>query len=1161
MRLETVENEWSDYLASESCPPVLGLAPLLEEDSQGIHDIVAGVLAKYRHAAWRLLFDLLEHYPASISIWLSRVAGEAYESGAFWEKFGALTGIPIDPNQRERLAKQFRKACRRRMSAWIPPTELGGHNIVAEFLYQAGLPLDRCESFALHVRKVERTFGLPDPDDPEAGEQLREAVLDSLMPVYVPTLKRALRGPAGPRICEVALNVVLKGDYKGINPRLGRELEQVFEAAQPSALRRSAHQPFLRLGEDLSSLEVVGPRQDPSLVGERGLTWLVDGRRYPTPRTDEFVAVVTDRPRVTLELAGLAHGQMSPRTFVLRLGDLHEPFMLFDERTRRQRRTSGPIPPGDYWLLHRAEDSVFGADQTYGWPEDGRALTFLTVRPGTEATLESPAGGRWVFSAALTPFFDHVGRTLTHEGGEPIHYDWNGLPFVWLPAEETEPERLAEWRGHAAPGGDDHGWPLSPTGDEAGGMMKCRVEAGDYLVGLHEGMHRLGLTLRRGGRPRVEGRAEYWYWKGLLGHGVRGFRLVGKAVNLAHSECRGFTIEDASIRHQADPYRRHTLVFEVGGEHVAFNWAQPGVFLESLERGPGQHVKPRPQALGDAFSASLMSSRRLRIWLSGNPDWEVVVAGRPWLRSVPGDAREFIELSLASLALTFPSGGDVLLRAGGSEWLVARFSSPLQPVGLERVDSEAETGYRFEFPEPVSWVRPAVRDLASGRRFELEGRRVEDAGQVSFDSPDLPRLECVSAFTAASADATSGRHLTLAVPKRGWPEGFWLVELEVRRDEQSEWERAVLRGGQYAPLIVPNLGGEEPPAGARERLFWDSFAPGAPLQDVTELDEAGRAHLFELLAELIILRQRPTADAAQNNMTWLKDAVRALSQLAGRLARHPGGQELQVRLLNLACQDSNHAGFVHLPGLLALPGGVYRELPSGYPLNDALRRCGWIATADSVCELVRGDYAFFDIHAIGCFNNFALLAMGPAEEAPESEFCRFNFAHYWQGVLGTLRADGLVPEWSGEGVLGRAHLVWALDELVRRYEQSGPGLNLAAANALLRCAPDFRQWLRQRLAARSLMPDTAWREPWPRFVSPEFDFLEAAPRFASLFALAARAAAAGWINFDEAITWLERRVPRRWMAEEGITVLVSLAPELFGNQLQFWELIVRTAPH
>ena len=45
-------------------------------------------------------------------------------------------------------------------------------------------------------------------------------------------------------------------------------------------------------------------------------------------------------------------------------------------------------------------------------------------------------------------------------------------------------------------------------------------------------------------------------------------------------------------------------------------------------------------------------------------------------------------------------------------------------------------------------------------------------------------------------------------------------------------------------------------------------------------------------------------------------------------------------------------GFVHLPSLLALPAGQYRELPSGDPLNDALRRCGRLAAADSIAEAV-----------------------------------------------------------------------------------------------------------------------------------------------------------------------------------------------------------------
>ena len=342
-------------------------------------------------------------------------------------------------------------------------------------------------------------------------------------------------------------------------------------------------------------------------------------------------------------------------------------------------------------------------------------------------------------------------------------------------------------------------------------------------------------------------------------------------------------------------------------------------------------------------------------------------------------------------------------------------------------------------------------------------------------------------------------------------------------------------------------------------MVW-AVALRAQLPDLT-LDDAGRAELLELLVDLMALHQTRIASAAQQDMGWLKDAVRSLSQLAGRIARQADGSGLQTKLLNFACQDSSHTGFVHLPGLLALPAGEYRELPTGDPLNDALRRCGRLAAADSVAEAVRHDLLFLDIDVIGCFANFAQIAAAPNGEPSATEFNGFDHERYWKSVLGTPHRDQLAADWSGEGALGKAHTVWALTELVRQWDHATHGLNLGAAGALLGCALKFRAWLYERLATNALMATAAWKAPWPRFAAPDVDFLERTPRFASLFALAARAAAAGLLEFDETLTWLEHQVAQRWMAEEGIAVLVSLAPELFGHQLLFWELIVRTSPH
>jgi hypothetical protein len=609
MTLKNLETKWSAYLSGDNCPPVLGLAALLEEESETIHQLVAAELRQCSRPQWRVLFALLHEFPACLAVWFARKAGEAYEAGAFWEKFGALIGVTIPINQRDEFAQRFRRACRKTMAIWLPPEEIGGHNIVAEFLHQAGLPLDRCDGFAQHVRKVERSFGLPDADAPDAGELLREAVLDSLQPIPVPTLKRALRGPAGPRICEVALNVVLKNDFSGINPRLGQELERVFEHAGLGSLRRSAHQPFLRLGEDFGSLEIVGPRQDSSLVRTGGLTWAVDGRRFPTPRSEEFVLPVTDRPRVVLELAGLVFGALPPRTFVLRLDDLTEPFILFDERNRRQRRASGSLPAGHYWLLHRATDTLVGAEQRYDWADEERALSLFEVRPGAEVRLESGSGGPWRFAAALTPFFDAVGGRVAHEAAEPVCFGWSEMPFIWLPAEETDQERFTQWRVHLRDGDVGQGWRLTRSDDEVGGIVKCSVESGDFLVALSPGLHRLELILRQGERSRVEAQTDYWYWQGLVRRDTQGFHLVATPENILYAECRGFGFGNTTIRHLTDQHRRHTLAFDVGGAGKAFHWSQPGVFLESLERRVGQQAVPRSHHLGEAFSASLNSDR------------------------------------------------------------------------------------------------------------------------------------------------------------------------------------------------------------------------------------------------------------------------------------------------------------------------------------------------------------------------------------------------------------------------------------------------------------------------------------------------------------------------------------------------------------------------
>ena len=140
----------------------------------------------------------------------------------------------------------------------------------------------------------------------------------------------------------------------------------------------------------------------------------------------------------------------------------------------------------------------------------------------------------------------------------------------------------------------EHTWTLTSTTVEAGGMVKYRVEAGDYLVSLAAGLHRIEMTLRRSERSRVEAQAQYWFWQGLIGRDANGFKIVAPPKNLLIPECQGFTIGVTFIRHRSDKHRRHTLTFDVNGEGMAFHWSQPGVFLESQDAAPANHRRRIP---------------------------------------------------------------------------------------------------------------------------------------------------------------------------------------------------------------------------------------------------------------------------------------------------------------------------------------------------------------------------------------------------------------------------------------------------------------------------------------------------------------------------------------------------------------------------------------
>ena len=59
MTLQNLEAKWSDHLAGQNCPPVLGLASLSEDESEVIRQLVADEVSQRTRPRWQTLLLLL----------------------------------------------------------------------------------------------------------------------------------------------------------------------------------------------------------------------------------------------------------------------------------------------------------------------------------------------------------------------------------------------------------------------------------------------------------------------------------------------------------------------------------------------------------------------------------------------------------------------------------------------------------------------------------------------------------------------------------------------------------------------------------------------------------------------------------------------------------------------------------------------------------------------------------------------------------------------------------------------------------------------------------------------------------------------------------------------------------------------------------------------
>ena len=420
----------------------------------------------------------------------------------------------------------------------------------------------------------------------------------------------------------------------------------------------------------------------------------------------------------------------------------------------------------------------------------------------------------------------------------------------------------------------------------------------------------------------------------------------------------------------------------------------------------------------------------------------------------------------------------------------------------------------------------------------------------ALTSENLPSvaLECHAAGT--------GTRLIWSVPRAGWPEGVWVCELELRRTQDTDWQPLATPQGERLQLRAER----EPdtvPEGFRARALWMNLCPqvdvGRLVEDGIELEPASA---LDLLNELLEWRQRTYHPAVAKYFDWVKSLCSWLCRRMGTII-HRADEGPALRLLNMASGATGRRFFVDVPGLLALPAGLYQQLVGEAPLIQSLAWCGRLAASATVLGTVASGNAVVDFKTLANFSNFSELLGKAADLGPGDEFRTFRFADFWNNTIGRVDATRRDAEWAEYlPALSRKHACWAVKQLDAAYESVADDATMGNVNALLQTAPALRNWLRSKVDG---LPPGAWTAPWID-VAANNDFVAGAARFASLLALAARASAAGRLDFSGVLAWLDAQAHDSDRARDARRALLKLAPELFGFSLIFWEMIFRTLP-
>lgn len=1006
--LPNMFNAWEDDLRKKienGEAPFLGL--FADEFRENTRKFIIKNLADYGAPVERIIEGLNRH-PALFASHLTVFLTEGFgESGHFevYSHISKALGLPSIPeSKKKKLWRAFRHACLG-LGLSVAPANNRHHQMVTEYLRQAGLPLRYADRLTHHMVRYAEDVGIPDERDPESIRVWQQGLLQRLNSPF-------------PQVAKQAVELDRDGYYARLFLRLfphpprpellGTKLEQKMAEAIGTAgttrdTLRSVTIPRLVL-RDFEVGLAIPPGRD--------VMWCMatDGEeQYYAGQEDEcFIPVEGTLPR---EVIVKANGGNAIWRFPIWDDWQDNRFLLFGPVGGRFLKgaclSDGELflEPGEYTVLLRFEPDGVDSDLELISEYPSLFRWHITLRPGQLYELRrGPA--RVLLRADNEPALEWLGESVSGTRGNDL-FVGNRLKLrIFIPEEIRD--------------ACETGFRISLRSDSLGPDVLLpldHMESDDTLLDLSfalkdwaPGVTRLLVEVRRADSQRTLIRGSAIVWHGLSTVKNRSeFICSMLPTNLLEKESNNISVDETSrnITYQNETSRFLRLTFHDGPRKLSFTWAVPGVFLY-LERHFAGRYEERPLRIGGVLGASASSRDIVKIYASE----AATIRLGPFKRRVDFSRYGIARLPLPPLLDYLRPNESVLelvLDRTGEALPLLNLVAPHETLSFSIKDSIPDgcLSISFTMPIPLEALRITSAEILRGEESEaefcLKGEVLHATCEFSSGGRAVLRAEGETEYV-------------LTVLQEGWSPGLWLLSFDAKIN--GRWGRLVnSRHDVYATGLVIETGGK----GNFEIVLSHFLDAVGESEALLAFERVHRALMWCYAAE-----------CWDEGLSWLEDLW---SNLLSRIKnfRSKGTRKL-LEFSALKPSEGSSASWIPMlqigvsyPFIFCASGVTYREIESAESVYLACLSC-------------LGDLADHQLNALHIAPMVGCISPAPPP-------CGFSPAKYRQALTETDLPDQwrllLDESWSPNSgnFLGALHYRYAIAQFERAYLGSLTGNN------------------------------------------------------------------------------------------------------------------------